>query len=155
MQLDDEPKLKFDHAIPGNHQEGKQSAMTNQGGSYDFSARPMLPREGSARSLSKGQNSSVQSSRLETTLEKQRRIAENKRLMQQTLDTTNKKFYGVFYSHGKEKPALYSRTSIFCFTDQNPVRHTFVWLMEWNWFENFVTFAILLNSLLLASTDFE
>ena len=40
-------------------------------------------------------------------------------------------------------------------TDQNPLRKLFVWLIEWSWFENFITLSIILNSVLLASTDYK
>lgn len=48
----------------------------------------------------------------------------------------------------------YSKTSLFCLSDKNPCRKGFVWIATWSWFDNFVTLAIILNSILLASTDY-
>lgn len=49
---------------------------------------------------------------------------------------------------------LSSRTSLFCLSDSNPVRKGFVWLAWWPGFDNFITVMILLNSIMLASTDY-
>lgn len=50
---------------------------------------------------------------------------------------------------------MYSKTSLFCLKDTNPCRKGFVWLATWAWFDYFVTLAIILNSIMLASTDYE
>lgn len=75
--------------------------------------------------------------------------------------TIQRKFKGIFIMHGylDEKGKVidyeYSRTSLFCLTDQNKCRIAFVWLMTWKWFDGFITFAILLNSIMLATTDYQ
>ena len=68
---------------------------------------------------------------------------------------------GIFIMHGyrDDKGIVidykYSKTSLFCLTDENKCRIALVWLMTWKWFDGFITFAILLNSIMLATTDYE
>ena len=64
-----------------------------------------------------------------------------------------RKYYGVFLIHGETQS--FSKRSLFCLSDTNNFRVAFVWLATWNWFDYFVTLAIILNSLMLASTDYE
>ena len=40
-------------------------------------------------------------------------------------------------------------------TDENSFRRAFVWLATWKWFDLFITIAIVLNSFMLASTDYQ
>lgn len=62
-------------------------------------------------------------------------------------------YNGVFICHGDIK--RFSKTSCFCcLTDTNCLRKGLVWLATWSWFENFITLAIILNSVMLASTDY-
>ena len=58
----------------------------------------------------------------------------------------------MFRFHGS--PIYYSKTSLFCLSDQNGFRKALVWLSSWRFFDYFITLAILLNSILLASTDY-
>ena len=69
-----------------------------------------------------------------------------------------RKFNGVFYVHITEKepePKIYSKSSLFCLSDTNRVRYGFVWLATWVGFDAAIIVAIILNSFLLASTDYE
>ena len=45
--------------------------------------------------------------------------------------------------------------SLFCLSDTNCFRKGFVWIATWKWFDGFITAAIILNSIMLASTDYE
>lgn len=55
-----------------------------------------------------------------------------------------------------EEKFMYSKTSLICrLSAQNRLRRAAVWLETWRWFKYFITFAILLNSLLLATTDYD
>ena len=55
--------------------------------------------------------------------------------------------------HGKRK--LFSKTSLICGMDKNnKFRRAFVWIAISNWFLGFILIAILVNSILLASTDY-
>lgn len=63
--------------------------------------------------------------------------------------------HGYVDEDGEEIYYTFSKTSLFCLTDTNPCRKMFVWLQTWKWFDYFITFAILLNSIMLASTDYE
>ena len=40
-------------------------------------------------------------------------------------------------------------------TDENPLRRAMVSLYTWVWFDTAITVAIVLNSFMLASTDYE
>lgn len=60
---------------------------------------------------------------------------------------------GVFNCHGDEY--IFSKTSLFCLSDQNFLRKALVWLSTWKWFDAFITLSIILNSFMLASTDYE
>jgi hypothetical protein len=65
------------------------------------------------------------------------------------------RFHGYLDDDGEVIDYEFSKTSLFCFTDENCLRRGLVWFMTWKWFENFITFAIVLNSLMLASTDYQ
>ena len=71
------------------------------------------------------------------------------------MDKLTRQNYGVFYVHNKLDPVILSKTSLFIMSDQNCLRKLFVWLIEWKFFDYFITLAIVLNSILLATTDFE
>ena len=60
---------------------------------------------------------------------------------------------GVFDVHGKT--VLRDKKSLFIFDRDWRLRIGFVWFVEWCWFDRFITFVILLNSLLLAFTDYQ
>lgn len=62
---------------------------------------------------------------------------------------------GIFHFHDCEEPIIFAKTSLFCMSDENGLRKLFVWLATWAHFDNFVTVMILLNSIMLASTDYE
>ena len=74
--------------------------------------------------------------------------------------------YGVFHCHYKGRvdskvepdPVLTvhsSKTSLFCLNDQNFFRKALIWFIHWSFFDAFITLAIILNSFMLASTDYE
>ena len=74
--------------------------------------------------------------------------------------------YGVFnlYYKGrvnaKKEPdpiltVMLSKTSLFCLNDTNSFRKALVWFINWKGFDTAITVAILLNSVMLASTDYE
>ena len=50
---------------------------------------------------------------------------------------------------------MFSKSSLFCLSDQNKCRQAFAWLALWPGFDTFITIVILLNSLMLASTDYK
>ena len=68
-----------------------------------------------------------------------------------------RKLGGVFIYHEPypEGEIIFSKTSLFCLTDRNPFRKVCVWFATWKWFDYFITLAIILNSFMLASTDYE
>ena len=49
----------------------------------------------------------------------------------------------------------FSKNSLFCLGPSNKFRYVFVWIITWNWFDSFIIIAILLNSVMLASTDYQ
>ena len=49
----------------------------------------------------------------------------------------------------------FSKKSLFCLTDTNALRRGFVFIATWSAFDTFITIVIILNSLMLASTDYE
>ena len=66
----------------------------------------------------------------------------------------DRKYNGVFKFH--KRTFLFSKTSLLCcMKDENSFRRGFVWLATWKWFDIFITLAIVVNSFLLASTDYE
>ena len=67
-------------------------------------------------------------------------------------DAIQSKYHGVFRYHGKQ--LLRDQRSLMCCDRSFPLRKGFVWFVEWNWFDRFITFVILANSLLLAFTDY-
>lgn len=54
-----------------------------------------------------------------------------------------------------EKTVMYDRRSLFIFDRSFWIRKKVVWLIEWKWFDNFVTLIILANSIALAMTDYK
>ena len=61
-------------------------------------------------------------------------------------------FHGVFHVH--DKTVYYDKRSLYMLDAKWGIRKGLVWLIEWKWFDRFITFVILLNSALLASTDY-
>ena len=62
--------------------------------------------------------------------------------------------YDVFEDmHGKGD-ILYSKNSLWCLGPDSKFRYVFVWIASWQWFDNFIILAIVLNSFMLASTDY-
>ena len=82
--------------------------------------------------------------------------ARGRRLSRMELDAQEdviySKHHGVFRVHGKR--VLRDKRSLMCCDRSLALRKGFVWFVEWNWFDRFITFVILLNSLLLAFTDY-
>ena len=63
------------------------------------------------------------------------------------------RFYGVF--DVDEKMHILSKSSLYCLDQHNCVRKLAVRLMVNKWFERFITFCIIANSLLLASKEYD
>ena len=59
----------------------------------------------------------------------------------------------VYRFHGRQ--IIKMKKSLFIFDRDTAIRKAFVWFVEWQWFDRFITFVILLNSLLLAFTDYQ
>jgi len=55
--------------------------------------------------------------------------------------------------HGKTQ--VFDRRSLFLFAEQNCLRKKLVWLIEWRWFDYFITVCIIINSILLACQDYQ
>ena len=76
-----------------------------------------------------------------------------------TMEEIDRIHSGLFYMHdgedGKGSPYMFSKMSLFCLSDMNGMRKAFVWLATWKWFDGFITVAIILNSFMLASTDYQ
>ena len=53
-----------------------------------------------------------------------------------------------------EKKLEYDIRSLFILHGNWRLRIWLVWLVEWKWFENFITLVILANSIMLACTDY-
>jgi hypothetical protein len=60
---------------------------------------------------------------------------------------------GKFRVHGKT--VVYERKSLFFLDSDFKLRKGIVWLIEWNWFDRFITAVILGNSVMLAMTDYK
>lgn len=60
---------------------------------------------------------------------------------------------GHFEVHGKH--VIYDRRSLWCLNSDTSIRKGIVWLIEWKWFDRFITFVILGNSIMLAMTDYK
>ena len=71
-----------------------------------------------------------------------------------TMDELDRKHAGLFYMHGEKEAFRMSKMSLFCLSDTNVLRKLFVWVATWKWFDYFITLAIILNSFMLASTDY-
>jgi hypothetical protein len=57
-----------------------------------------------------------------------------------------------FHVHGKD--IKYMDNALFCLTAENKLRKAVVWLIEWKWFDQFLTLCILINALNIASSDY-
>jgi hypothetical protein len=53
-----------------------------------------------------------------------------------------------------DKEVLYDRRSLFILDQSFFLRKALVWFIEWKWFDRFITFIILANSVMLAMTDY-
>jgi len=74
----------------------------------------------------------------------------------QQLDRNHFAVYDIHIYDPKEKTEhKFAKSSLFCLSSTNKLRYAFVWLATWNIFEYFITLAIVLNSFLLASTDYQ
>ena len=74
------------------------------------------------------------------------------------MEEMDRKYSGLFYMHGEDNPDSpykFSKMSFFCLSDKNIFRKGLVWIATWKWFDYFITLAIILNSFMLASTDFQ
>ena len=68
------------------------------------------------------------------------------------LDQTFNKFEAEFHMHGKT--FYLAKSSLNLFGEKNKLRRALVWLVKWNWFENFIILCIVANSILLALKDY-
>ena len=59
---------------------------------------------------------------------------------------------GEFYMHGTTH--RFTPRSCCCLAESNKLRKAAVWLMTWVWFDRFILFLILVNSLMIAATDY-
>ena len=80
-------------------------------------------------------------------------LAEQKEEMRQREDDIFRKYHGVFRYHGKQ--IIRDKRSLFICPDTFAIRKCFVWFVEWKWFDRIIITTILLNSLLLAFTDYQ
>jgi len=82
-------------------------------------------------------------------------------LKQEQYEESQRRFFGLFHVHGyvddegKEIVYEFSKTAFWCLSDTNPLRIMFVWIATWKWFDYFITLAIVANSIMLATTDYE
>ena len=60
--------------------------------------------------------------------------------------------YTVYRHYGKKH--LYSKKSLFCCVQENPVRKTLAYIVNNPWFDHFITICIIANSALLAARDY-
>ena len=72
---------------------------------------------------------------------------------QDKVDKIFRQFNGIFYCH--EKQIVYSRHSFLCLGDSNVIRNMAVWLVNWSFFNHFILASIMVNSFVLAATDYE
>lgn len=63
------------------------------------------------------------------------------------------KLHGYFEVHGKK--VIYAKKSLYCLDSEMAFRKKVVWLIEWKWFDRFITVVILLNSVMLAMLDYK
>ena len=49
---------------------------------------------------------------------------------------------------------LYDISSLYILSDRNWIRQGCVWLITWRWFDYFIIIAIIINSFVLAATDY-
>ena len=61
---------------------------------------------------------------------------------------------GYIDDRGKQSRYQFSKTSLYCLDDESKFRQFFVWLATWMWFDYFVTLAIVVNSLMLGTSDY-
>jgi hypothetical protein len=65
-----------------------------------------------------------------------------------------RKFEGQkFHYHGNDH--FLDQASLCCFTYKSPIRKAFVWLATWSYFDSFITFVILINSIMLGIKDYQ
>lgn len=170
-----EAKVK---ARPGNQQDDRYSSERSGSPVADQrSSRPLVnqPRSATPQSDNKSGARISPEQPLDSAgsaQEKQKMSlseikAANKQRAKDYEDELNRKFNGVFRPHKKEvdkasrrkskddpELVLLSKMSLFVLSDQNWLRKAVVWLITWDYFDYLITFCILLNSALLASTDY-
>ena len=78
----------------------------------------------------------------------------SRRELEENEDVYHRKWHGVYRYHGKPM-ILRDKRSLYLFDRDFKIRKAAVWFVEWPWFDRFITFVILLNSLLLAFTDYQ
>ena len=59
---------------------------------------------------------------------------------------------GRFFCHGKTY--RYSKESLSFLTNRHKFRRVLVWIITWNWFESFIIFSIVANSIILGMMDY-
>ena len=91
--------------------------------------------------------------RADTQKQPEKSLADQKRDAQEKESAILRKYHGVFYYHGKQ--IIRDKRSLFCCSDSFAIRKCFVWFVEWKWFDRIIITTILLNSLLLAFTDYQ
>ena len=64
-----------------------------------------------------------------------------------------KRIYGVFEVHGQE--FNYDTRSLYIFDQSSKFRWLVVWIAEWKWFKYFITFSIILNSIIMTMENYE
>ena len=58
-----------------------------------------------------------------------------------------------FRVHGKEQ--RFCDVSLYFFDNKSKFRYYCVWLVEWKWFEHFLTTCIMINAINIATNDYE
>lgn len=61
--------------------------------------------------------------------------------------------FKTHFVHKKWK--RFALKSLYCISYKNKCRKKLVWLVEWRWFEIFITILIILNSILLGVYDYK
>ena len=61
---------------------------------------------------------------------------------------------GLFLVHGSYDYVTYDKKSLYLLDHTYRLRYALVWLIEWVWFDRFITIVIILNSILFATHDF-
>lgn len=133
-------------SLPGNNQGG---GSNREGSPAEGSARNLVNKDDPDKSKDDASEHSLNESELDRRAVKA--FAHKQEIERQTWGHVR----GIFWVHDKPDPIYLSRTSLWCLDDQNFLRKALVWIIEWKWFDRIITLAILLNSALLASTDYE